>query len=122
MCEAGSHLGLLGARGPVSVLTTTGNNISVTRKAWRPACLRSCRPKRETVGMAGEQRSKGEGGMNVNRAEYVCLGAWEKRSRELKYRSGMEHEGPMRECAQAADPLGHGGAGCRRALMLFLYA
>lgn len=111
MCEAGSHLGLLGARGPVSVLTMTGNNISVTRKAWRPACLRSCRPKREAVGMAGEQRSKGEGGMNVNRAEYVCLGAWEKRSRELKYRSGMEHEGPMRECAQAVDPLGHGGAG-----------
>lgn len=68
--------------------------------------------------MAGEQRSKGESGVNVNRAKYVCLGAWEKRSRELKYHSGMEHEGPVREGAQAADPLGRGGAGCRRTLML----
>lgn len=54
--------------------------------------------------MAGEQRSKGESGVNVNRAKYVCLGAWEKWSRELKYHSGMEHEGPVREGAQAADP------------------
>lgn len=68
--------------------------------------------------MAGDQRSKGESGMNVNRAKYVYLGAWEKRSRELKYRSGMEHEGPVRECTQAADPLGRGGAGYRKALLL----